>query len=295
MNIFKVSAIALATVIALTGCGGSKSSSGSDNKKDKKPESGESRDPESGESKDPESDESRNPESGESGDPEPTPPKRAVYSSPTCLDNKGIAEAGIDLTGITVKEGCINENSTKKIIVLESEPSRWIYVDFSEKLQNIVFTKAVVNHPYIDKKHFKDLIKGDTELTSDDSKKYISAFDNNDHTALLPYATKLRSTITKGSIIRGAVTEIHSNASFSISSALLATTDFSFSFISWMQGSFAVLPGTYKSENKAFDIIVTQETTEKLANNPSDRKVREVLAETFNPRPDLSFKIVIKK
>ncbi len=270
MSIFKVSTIALATVIALTGCGGSKSSSGGDNKKDKKPES------------------------GESGNPEPTLPKRAVYSSPTCLDNKRIAGAGIDLTGITVKGGCINENSTKKVIVLESEPNREINVDFSEELQNIAFTKAVVNHPYIDKKHFKDLIKGDTELTSEDSKKYISAFDYNDHTALLPYATKLRSTITKGSI-RVAIEEKYYHTPPSTCWYIVGITDFSFGFKSKMPGSFAALPRIYKSENEAFDIIVTQETTEKLANNPSDRKVREVLAETFNPRPDLSFKIVIKK
>ncbi len=165
MNIFKVSAIALATVIALTGCGGSKSSSGSDNKKDKKPESGESR------------------------DPELIPQKRAVYTSPTCMDETEIKNAGIELSGITLKKACLNKDSTKDHFVIEGPVASKIKFVVSEDLQ---LTKLANNYLVMYKKDpsllndDKDCIKSVRPSVYSDSKwnEFIASLKSENLTSI---------------------------------------------------------------------------------------------------------------
>lgn len=76
MNTFKVSAVALATTIALVGCGGSKKSSSDD--------------------------------------------KPKVYTSETCMDQTDIINAEIDLTGVTLVSTCLNKESKKDHLILET-------------------------------------------------------------------------------------------------------------------------------------------------------------------------------
>lgn len=217
----------------------------------------------------------------------------AVYTSSSCMDANDIQSAGIDLTGVTLINSCVNQNSTPEHLVLEAPVNEF----FEFKIDQYEHEKAVANVWIEDKERTTLLIDRMTQVSFPEKIRFKMALQSENMEEIIGMIRKSKALNTgriEQDVQTGTVISPKDRIDYSFKAKFTQLGEVYQLNRKLYQNDKEADKQFIEDGKQLFLRILDISLTESVAPNVLEELIRVGMAEIYYPRSNEALSFIIK-